>query len=173
MTRYDAPSRCSSGTPVTFRWYGYPTAELGEDLDTATGAFLAAITPAGRVWNPWAQRMVRAEFRDRVLAASRGELVPIDEVKAVDQENPPPLYEIRWQGIAVTDYTDGQAVHRTALVRMYHSEPPQAAGHFVGHHIHEKLVDVDDIYAAQDDEIRVAKGFYDIGEPTNWGIAPS
>lgn len=171
MTPYDAPSRCSSRTPVTFRWFGYPKADIGEDLDIATDAFLAAITPEGRVWNPWAQRMVRAEFRDRVKAAARGELEPIDHVKAVDQENPPPLYEIRWQGIAVTDHRDGHTTHGTALARMYHSEPPHLDDHFIGHHVHEKLLDVDDINATQDEEIRIAKRFYDAGEPTGWGIA--
>lgn len=133
---------------------------------------MVALKPEGRVWNPFAERMVRAEFRDRVHAASRGELVPVDEVKPVDVRYPPPLYEIRWQDIPVTTRVGGDLVHSTALVRMYHSEPAEAPNHFIGHHIHEKLIDVSDINREQNAEIRVAKSFHDLGKSTNWGIAP-
>jgi len=170
MPGFDAPSRCSCGSPIEFRWFGYPTAEAGLDLDTATDAFITSISPEGRVWNPYALRMVRAEFRDRIKTAARGELEPVDEVKPVDIRNPPPLYEIRWQGIHVTDQIDGQLHHTTALVRMYHSEPASIPEYFVGHHVHEKLVDVDDISGTQQAEIEIAKRFFDSGESSNWGI---
>ena len=154
-----------------FRWYGYPSANAGEDLDVATDVFMAAISPPGRLWNPWAERMARAEFRDRLKAASRGELVPIDEVKPVDDDNPPPMYEIRWQGISVTNKVGDDVSHQTVLVRLYHSEPDIRPGHFVGHHIHEKDVASPGVYGRQDAEIAVAKRFYDAGEASAWGIA--
>ncbi len=131
---------------------------------------MAALKPQGRVWNPFAERMARSEFRDRVRAAARGELEPVDEVKPVDVRNPPPLYEIRWQDIPVTDRDGDRIVHGTALVRMYHSEPTAVPDHFVGHHIHEKLIDVEDVNRKQNAEIRVALSFYRLGESTGWGI---
>lgn len=158
---------------MEFRWFGLPKARAGEDLDAATEAFMAALKPEGRVWNPFAERMARSEFRDRVQAAARGELVPVDEVKPVDVRYPPPLYEIRWQGISVTDRIGDGLVHSTALVRMYHSEPSRVPDHFIGHHVHEKLLNVDDINDEQNFEIRVAKRLYDLGESDNWGIVPS
>ena len=154
-----------------FRWYGYPTAGVGDDIDVATDAFMTAITPVGRVWNPWSGAMVREEFRDRIVAAERGELEPIDEVKSVDEENPPPLYEIRWQGISVTDIQNGVQRHGTILVRLYHSEPEVLPRHFIGHQIHEKNVETDDVYGAQDAEIAIAKRYYDAGERIAWGVA--
>jgi len=132
---------------------------------------MIAISPPGRVWNPWTSTMVRREFRKRVEAGQRGELKPVSEVKHVDERNPPPLYEIRWQDIAVTTVVDGSKTFGEVLVRMYHSEPVGMPSHFIGHHIHEKHVDVADINGAQDEEIAIAKKFYDAGEPGNWGIA--
>ncbi|MEO7016212.1 MAG: hypothetical protein ABI130_11050 [Leifsonia sp.] len=105
------------------------------------------------------------------MTAALGELEPVDEVKPVDVRNSPPLYEIRWQGISVTDLVDGRPVHSAVLVRMYHSEPLPAPGYFIGHHVHEKLIDVDDISETQQEEINIAKSFHDLGETTDWGIA--
>jgi hypothetical protein len=33
-------------------------------------------------------------------------------------------------------------------------------------------LDVEDINASQQGEIGIAKSFYELGEPTNWGIVP-
>ncbi|MEV7608621.1 hypothetical protein AB0N61_03970 [Microbacterium sp. NPDC089320] len=116
--------------------------------------------------------MVRAEFKKRLEKAQRGELEPVDEVKPVDVLNPPPLYEIRWQDIAVTDrLDDGTQRFGKVVVRLYHSEPVARPGHFVGHHAHEKDVDAADVYAAQDAEIDVAIGWYNHGADDFWGIA--
>ncbi|TFD41767.1 hypothetical protein E3T37_03690 [Cryobacterium sp. TMT2-10] len=114
--------------------------------------------------------MAKVEFERRIEKAKRGQLRPVAEVKAVDVENPPPLYEIRWQTINVTSVVDGVSIFGKALVRLYHSEPDTVPGHFIGHHIHEKDL-VGDVNDAQDQEINIAKKFYDSGQPAFWGIA--
>lgn len=116
--------------------------------------------------------MVRAEFRQRLLKASEGKLVPVDEVKPVDISNPPPLYEIRWIDVAVTDIdSQGSTSFGRVHVRLYHSEPPEAPNHFIGHHAHEKNVELDDVRGAQDAEIQTAIGWYRHGYNERWGIA--
>lgn len=172
MRPFNAPSRCSGGQAVGFRWYGFPTCEAAEDkdLEVATEAFFTALDSPGRVWNPHSRTMAKMEFQRRVQKAGRGELEPLDEVKPVDEKNPPPLYEIRWQTIGVTTRVDGVTKHAQTIVRLYHSEPTGVPTHFVGHHIHEKLIS-DDTWSAQNAEIEIAKAFYHAGESTLWGIA--
>jgi hypothetical protein len=158
---------------VTFRWYGVPQVPVGDDLDGATERFRQAVTNPTRRWSPYSWPMVRAEFRDRLVQAALGILQPVEQVKPVDVRNPPPLYEIRWQGIAVADVDDADSSklrYSTVLVRLYHSEPSSVPGHFVGHHVHEKDVS-GDVNADQDAEIQTAKGFYDQGFNTSWGIS--
>jgi hypothetical protein len=170
MTRFDAPSRCTQRAALDFRWYGFPKAANGKDLEVATDAFMEALSGPSRLWNPYNKAMVRSEFRDRVAAAKNGQLKPVDHVKSVDEDNPPPLYEIRWQDVTVTERTEnGGLAHPTVLVRMYHSEPPAVPTFFIGHHIHQKVTD-GDVNAQQDAEIAIAKKFYDSGEPHLWGV---
>lgn len=171
MPSFDNPSRCSGGRVVNFRWYGFPISAVGSDLDIATEAFFAAIEAPDRVWSPHSRAMAKMEFQRRVQKAKRGELRPVTEVKPVDVENPPPLYEIRWQTIHVTTLTDGVVNHQKTVVRLYHSEPAAHPEYFIGHHIHEKDLSADHIYSAQDEEIKISKRYFDIGEPTSWGIA--
>ncbi len=173
MARFDGPSRCSSAKPLTFRWFGFPPCEPHEDnIDAAVEVLMAKVTPPGRVWNPWSGTMVKREFRHRIVHASKGELVPVDEVKPVDVANPPPLYEIRWQDINVTDrLEDGTQRFGKVAVRMYHSEPEEAPGHFIGHHAHEKDLTATDVNAAQNEEIATAIGWYRQGRDSKWGIA--
>jgi hypothetical protein len=141
-------------------------------VDAAVNVLMSAISGEGRLWNPWTGTMVRQEFRSRIGKASRGELVPVDEVKPVDAANPPPMYEIRWQDINVTERdTDGGQRFKQVVVRMYHSEPPELPSHFIGHHAHEKDVDADDVNAAQNEEIATAVGWYAHGHSSLWGIA--
>ncbi|WP_286329519.1 hypothetical protein [Agromyces marinus] len=171
VPNFDAPSRCSGPVTPTFRWYGYPQCEVGHDVNVAVAVLVDAISPAGRLWNPWSIQMAKSEFKQRILRAQRGELRPVDEVKPVDVANPPPLYEIRWQGIPVTDQLpDGSRRHGEVLVRMYHSEPAEAPSHFIGHHAHEKDVAVEDVNAAQQQEIRTAIGWHNQGQPSRWGL---
>lgn len=172
MTTYDASSRCSGPSTPTFRWYGYPTCEVGADITTAVDVLFEAVKRPGRVWNPYAAQMARSEFKKRIERAEKGKLRPVEEVKPVDVQNPPPLYEIRWQAISVTEVdADGKQSFGEAVVRMYHSEPSSVPGHFVGHHAHEKDLSVDDVNQAQQQEIKTAIGWHDHGVSHNWGIA--
>lgn len=172
VTRYDAPSRCSGKAPLSLRWYGFPPCNLGQDLSAAVQALFDSVSPPGRVWNPWSSAITRAEFKKRLEKASRGELEPVDEVKPVDARNPPPLYEIRWQGVAVANLkTDGSQEFSEVLVRLYHSEPISQPDYFVAHHAHEKDLSSQDVNAAQNDEISVALAWHDHGIDSNWGIA--
>ncbi|QTF71245.1 hypothetical protein [Arthrobacter woluwensis] len=173
MGKYGMPSRCGSKQALTFRWYGYPQCAAEDDnLKFAVDVLMDKLSPKGRLWSPHAVAMTRSELRSRIRKASLGQLVPVDEVKAVDENNPPPLYEIRWQGISVLDREpDGTERHHNIKVRMYHSEPTELPGHFIGHHGHEKDLDAEDINAAQDLEIAVALGWYQHGQASKWGIA--
>lgn len=174
VTRYDAPSRCSARSPITFRWYGFPSCAEGDDVRTAVDVLFASIAGGDRVWNPFAEQMARSEFKRRIEKAERGELRPVDEVKPVDVSNPPPLYEIRWQGIHVTGRrSDGVQYFADAKVRLYHSEPTTVPTHFVGHHAHEKDLSAVDVNAAQQQEIRTALGWHYQGISSTWGIASS
>ena len=173
MPLFDSPSRCSGGTSIQFRWYGFPACSNGDDVSSAVSVLMTAVKGGTRVWNPYAEQMAKSEFKNRIKKAARGELKPVDEVKPVDVRNPPPLYEIRWIDLPVTDRTaSGTLSHSTVQVRMYHSEPATVPGHFVGHHAHEKLVNVADVNATQQVEIKTAIGFYAAGASSNWGIAP-
>lgn len=154
-----------------FRWYGFPQCAEGQDLQTAVDVLLASISGEGRVWNPWSRSMAGAEFRQRLQKAASGKLTPVDEVKPVDVRNPPPLYEIRWQGISVTNRAaDGALSYSKVIVRLYHSEPPEAPDHFIGHHAHEKDVSADDVNEVQDSEIKVALGWHAHGLDRRWDI---
>lgn len=172
VTRYDSPSRCSQGALLQFRWWGYPPCSDDDHIAAAVAALFAAVSPPGRVWNPWSSSMARAEFKRRLEKAVRGQLKPVDEVKPVDVAQPPPMYEIRWQDIAVANLRDdGSQEFGKVVVRLYHSEPPSVPDYFIGHHAHEKDVTAEDVNAAQDSEIAAAVGYHDHGLPHNWGIA--
>lgn len=134
---------------------------------------MTAVSGGTRVWNPYAEQMAKSEFKNRIKRAAQGDLKPVDEIKPVDVLNPPPLYELRWIDLAVTDRDpNGTVSYSTVQVRMYHSEPAEAPGYFIGHHAHEKLLDVIDVNTVQQSEIHTAIGFYKAGAPSNWGIAP-
>lgn len=172
MSLFDGPSRCSAASPVTFRWWGFPPQAEKDDIETAVDVLIDCIrNQEGRVWSPHALAMARAEFRQRIRKAANGRLRPIEQVKPVDTKNPPPLYEIRWQNIPITERDgSGGTSHGEAIVRMYHSEPDSAPGYFVGHHAHEKRLDVPDVNAEQQTQIKIAIAWHDHGRNNNWGI---
>lgn len=116
--------------------------------------------------------MAKAEFKQRLNKAAKGRLDPVDEVPPVDVKNPPPLYEIRWQHLPVTERNDeGVISHKQVLVRLYHSEPEAVPDYFIGHHAHEKVTNVADVNETQQIEIQIAVKWYAHGEDSNWGIA--
>lgn len=172
MGQFDAPSRCCSNSPLVFRWYGDPLSEVGLDLEVATRKFISAIQNPSRIWTERIQKLACAEFRSRVKRASEGRLRTYRQIKAVDIQNPPPLYELRWQNIGVLeDAGGGNYVPKEIQVRMYHSEPGSKPKHFIGHHIHEKkILDKESTNLLQDQEIEIAKQFYFQGESTLWGL---
>ena len=167
-----ASSRCCNGKPLLFRWYGYPKAPLGFDLETAITKFITVLNAPNRDMNAYVVAMAKAECRHKLKLASLGQLTPSRHIKPIESANPPPLYEIRWQGITVRESNElGLFLDRRLLIRMYHSEPSEAPNHFIGHHIHEKLISGDaSTWLTQNEEIATAIGFYRAGLPTNWGI---
>lgn len=169
---FDAPSRCSSGQPVRFKWFGYPQAKRGQDYQAVLDKFQAIIQKPNRVTNDFVWAMSRSEVLQRLRVAASGKLRPPSQIKPVDIKNPPALYEIRWQGITVrTRLSDGSLGSEQIIVRMYHSEPSEAPGFFIGHHIHEKDVsDPSNINKLQNDEIKVAVKYFELGKQTCWGI---
>lgn len=170
MTVFDAPSRCSGSQGVAFRWYGFPPC-ASDDVEAAVDVLFNCLVKPGRVWSPHARVMAKAEFRQRIRKAGHGRLRPVDEVKAIDAKNPPPLYEIRWQHIPVTQRdAEGSLSYEQTIVRMYHTEPLNVPGYFVGHHAHEKDVTAEDVNAAQQAEINIAIAWHEHGKDSSWGI---
>ncbi len=158
---------------VKFRWYGNPITVEGRDVPIALEEFLRLIEGVNRVNNKYVRSMARSEFKRRIELASAGRLKPITQIKPVDILNPPPLYEIRWQGITVMERgSDGVVADLDLLIRMYHSEPAEAPNHFIGHNMHEKVVHgVESVWEAQDREIDIAKNYFKYGLSTLWGIS--
>jgi len=154
-------SRCSSGKPLQFRWFGYPPSPQGLDLETATEKFLSVVTGSNRELNDYVVAMAKAEFRHTLKLAISGQLSPSRHVKPIESANPPPLFEIRWQSVTVREINqDGQLEDRRLLIRMYHSEPTNLPQFFIGHHIHEKLISGDhSTWLLQNEEIEVALRF--------------
>lgn len=100
--------------------------------------------------------------------------MPVDEVKGVDEDNPEPIYEIRWCGLAVTERNpnNSQVTHLEVEVRLYHSEPEILPNYFIGHNAHEKIIaGGSDTYQLQDVEIEVARRLYQLGEAIQWNVA--
>jgi hypothetical protein len=173
MGKFDEPSRCSSGRATKFRWFGYPPAEDGRDFQAVLDKFQAVIDAPHRITNDYVWAMAKAEVKSRLKLAAAGKLSAPNQVKPVDVRNPPPMYEIRWQGITVRQkLNDGTIGGVEILVRMYHSEPSEAPEHFIGHHIHEKDVsDPSEANRLQNDEIRVALNYFELGKPNLWDIS--
>lgn len=172
MPHQRPPSRCSSSSQLHFHWFDGTLADK-DALDRATEAFMDMLRQPNRLWNPYAEVLVKAEFRKRIEKAERGLLKPIDEVKGVDEGHLQPLYEIRWQEVPVTERESPESppVHLQVMVRLYHSEPVSEPEYFIGHHVHQKVIGPGvDVYGQQDAEIAVARGLYDLGISVRWHL---
>lgn len=158
---------------MNFRWFGYPQAQEGQDLETVLNKFKAVIEAPTRITDDYVWAMARAEILHTFKMAKLGKLRSPREIRPVDIKNPPPLYEIRWQSITVRHRVkDGEIEDLRLLIRMYHSEPPEAPQHFIGHHIHEKDVSrPEEIRQRQNVEISTAVGYFELGKPQMWGIS--
>lgn len=165
-------SRCSAGKSVRIRWYGYPSAPLGKDLEVATEKFLDVISNPARELNEYITSMAAAEFRHRIRSAEAGRLTPQRDIKPIIGSSDPLLFEIRWQSITVRERNNSGALEdKRLLVRMYHSEPKESPGYFIAHHIHEKVISGEaSTWLLQNEEIATAVGFYHAGFSTRWGI---
>ncbi|ASY14411.1 hypothetical protein A1sIA53_02415 [Candidatus Planktophila dulcis] len=165
-------SRCSAGKPIRLRWFGFPQARLGEDLEVASRKFLDVISNKNRDINQYVSSMAVAEFKQRIRMAQAGLLTPQREIKPIDSSVAPLLFEIRWQAITVRERNgSGVFEDKRLLVRMYHSEPEEFPGFFVAHHIHEKNISGDgSTWLMQNEEISTAIGYWQAGLSTNWGI---
>jgi hypothetical protein len=174
MTLNSPSSRCSSGQGVQLRWFGYPKAALGEDLEVATKKFLDVISKPSRELNEYITSMASAEFKQRIRIAENGRLTPQRDIKPILGSKNPLLFEIRWQSITVREHKNsGDLEDKRLLVRMYHSEPQETPGYFIAHHIHEKVISGEaSVWLAQNEEIATAIGFYHSGLNTLWGIQP-
>lgn len=167
-------SVCSMGLPVDFYWHA---CEDDRHIDAAADVLMAAVDGPSRVWSPYAKIMARREFVKRLETAARGELVPVDHVKAIDEGSRQQidLFEIRWQGIPVTEINNGRQEHKTVLARLLHAEPPSLPDAAVGLHAHEKVFfdDSKTTRDAQDQEISTAINMYRVIERNGWNFTPS
>ncbi len=81
-------SRCSSGKPLQFRWFGYPPSPQALDLETATEKFLSVVTGSNRELNDYVVAMAKAEFRHTLKLAISGQLSPSRHVKPIERSMP-------------------------------------------------------------------------------------
>ena len=165
-------SRCTQGKPLTFRWFGEPTAHVGLDIETVLFKFEKIIRAKGKIADEYSLIMACAEIRNRIERAAEGRLRTTHQVKWVDQRNLPPIFELRWQGISISFLSElRKDRHQTLLFRMYCSEPEAFPEHFIGHHLHEKVIsDPERIWILQNREIAIARDLCERGVETSWGI---
>ncbi|ASR55530.1 hypothetical protein [Cellulomonas sp. PSBB021] len=159
-------SNCSLELPVDVYWHGCPEIRTQDEHLDVIAAELMAVVKARpeRRWSPYAAIMLEREFRQRLAAASRGELKPIEHVKSLDHPLAAEMFEIRWQHVPVTEVThDGGVRHGVVQVRLLHAEPAALGVVAIGLVPHEKLVIEGDARATrdlQDAQIMQAVGIY-------------
>lgn len=165
-------SICSLGVSVDFYWVGCTD---GEHIQAAVEALWSAImqTP-GRLRNPYVERMVRAEFKDRLEVAARGCLEPITQVKSMDEYPMIAMFEIRWSGVTVRGRVPETMKERSVEVemRLYYVELGEFGLAVLGCHVHEKALDGVShwIRDEQDFEIEQAVQRYAEGLPHSWDV---
>lgn len=170
------PSRSNAciGLPVDFYWYGGGASTADQHITLAVDALMGAIkAPPNRLWNPFQERMIHAEFKKRLEKAARGELEPPAELKPLRGGDS--LFEIRWQAIPVHEVLpSGRPSHTEVGVRLIHAQPFDELGLCIlGLHAHEKTIIEDDHAAtkdAQDHQIDIAEQLFASGYPTCWGV---
>lgn len=159
-------SRCSSGSLVDVYWVGSLDVQYQSDhVDAVVGALMELVRkPADRVWDPYLEIMTEREFRNRVVAATEGRLVPVDHVKPIMSPDAAKanIYEVRWTGITVVRRTGRKQSHSTIEVRLLHAEPAARSHGAVAVHVHEKRTDrFEKIKLWQDAEISRAVATYE------------
>lgn len=167
-------SNVCSGLPADFYWVDNPAEDESAHISQAVEVLFSAINAPGvRLWSPYNAPLVKAQFRNRIEKAARGELEPPDELKPVS-DGRLPLYEIRWSGITVHERTeDGDPdSYYDVQVRLLHGEPDELGLCFIGLHAHEKQCrgSADEVKRAQNAEIETAASIYLMATPRRWGV---
>lgn len=174
MDYSEVRSNACSGLRVAFYWVDNPSTDEDDHLDQAVDTLFEAIRQPGlRLWTPWNTPLLKAEFRNRLRKASRGELEPPEELKPVG-DGRLPIYEIRWSELGVRERPgDGDPDRFKQIeVRLLHGEPLELSLALLGLHAHEKYTDGTDREnkRAQDAEIERAKAIYLEAAPRSWGV---
>lgn len=160
----------ADGVGADFYWRYCVTTD---HIAAAVDALMRALKADGRLWNPYNISYTKSMFRRRLQAATRGQLVPIDEVKRAGSSLTK-LFEIRWSNLSVQQrLPSGQVGHVCLEARLYYAEPDHLGLRIIlGLHCHEKLTTGDDetVRAAQDAEIAKASRCYAEGMTDAWGV---
>ncbi len=166
------PSRCSSGNPVDFWWFGDQNTDNGGNLDKFLTHFERTFCRKNLILNDFTISAARAEIRGLLERAMQGRLKPIKQIKVLAGKSIPTLFEIRWQNIPMAELQPNGEIKTVYLMfRMYHSEPEEVPGFFIAHHIHEKDVSQqEEIRAKQNKEIAVARRYFELGKTIKWGL---
>jgi hypothetical protein len=141
-------------------------------MEAVLQALWDAVQKPGRRWNPWNSSIVKAEFKNRMGLAVKGQLVPMDHIKSLG-DGKANLFEIRWADITVTEGDEQGGVSFASIgVRLIHAEPVRISIGAVGLHAHEKHVGSTDrqTHDAQDGQIACAERRYYAGVGELWGI---
>nr|WP_300338189.1 hypothetical protein [Actinomyces sp.] len=174
-TGADSPqSNACLGVLVDFYWRGGGDATQEEHIALAVEALMSALKAQPyRLWNPYNERLIRAEFKNTLLKAVEGKLQPPGEIKALRGGDI--LFEIRWTDINVHERPPaGPDRHTKSEVRLIHAQPYAELGLCVlGLHAHEKKIIPDDARATknlQDDQIDIAERIFHSERSTHWGV---
>ena len=166
------PSRCSSGNPVEFWWFGESSGASGGNLEKFLSFFETKLNRKNLILNEFTIASAKAEIRGLLQRAMQGRLKPIKQIKVIAGKRIPTLFEIRWQNIPMLEVQNNGEIKTVYLMfRMYHSEPEEVPGYFVAHHIHEKdISQQDEIKSKQNREIERARNYFELGKAIQWGL---
>ncbi len=166
------PSRCSSGNPVEFWWFGESSGESGGNLENFLNFFETKLNRINLILNEFTIAAAKAEIRGLLQRAMQGRLKPIKQIKVIAGKKIPTLFEIRWQNIPMPEVQSNGDIKTVYLMfRMYHSEPEDVPGYFIAHHFHEKDISrQDEIKSKQNKEIECARNYFELGKATQWGL---
>lgn len=168
-TRREAErSYCTYQPYVDVYWRYCTGSDQDAHINAIVDALLEALSGPDRRWNPHAERLVRSEFRKRIVAASKGQLEPVDEIKSL-RGGRDSLFEILWKDINVAEVRgDGLAYVKTDA-RLIHVEPRCFSIAMVGLVAHEKP-HADGSKEIQDECIDQAERIYHGGFAETWGV---
>lgn len=160
---------------VDFYWRYEPSQNEEDHIKAAVEALIKTADGNDRrvSSNPHLLAHAKGSFRSRLKRLTRGELEPIEEVRALKRPRSS-LFEVRWQNVRCRTKTDDDTyTHTDILLRMIFAEPPELGNAALGLHAHEKIVvegDEQDTRHLQDIEIDHAERLYKEGEEHYWGV---